>query len=242
MARRLDTVVLCGYAPSLDVSDDGLDVVVARLKITDEARRLEARGRIYRRLEDFKSARSRTVRSKTNRINLRDLKRLEELAKAECAMVRFHLTLDGLESLRAENPVLHRRLQWRLPRRHLYREIALASPTDAERNDIVREIQAAISLVRTEIESENGQSPPTDYAALSFASKLLEIWSEFTGRGTSRTNRSGFEENPFGDFVEAAGKLIFKDFKGRHYARQIHEARQEVRRERRRAEQAVEVA
>lgn len=232
MPRPLDAITRCGYVLPIDVCEDDLNDVVDLLGISDSSRRLEARSRIYRCLEDFNSARIRTVRAKTMRRDRSDLKRLEGLADSECAAVRFHRILDGLESLRTENPVLRRRLDWRLPRRHVYRKISIGSLSDCELDDFVREIQAAISAVQAEIDSENGQGRPTDYAALSFTSRLLDIWKTFTGRGTSRQYGLESEKNPFGDFVEKAGRLIFPDFKGRHFAREIHEARQAVTAER----------
>ena len=80
------------------------------------------------------------------------------------------------------------------------------------------------SELADEFASEDGRRRPADYVALKFASSLYRIWVEFTGRPRSRQNALDRQKDPFGDFVESAGKLIEPDFKGHHVARQIHEA------------------
>ena len=64
MPRSLDTVSLGGYVEGIEVDEDELNSVVAMLEITDPERASAARDQIYNRLEDLKTARSRTAKAK----------------------------------------------------------------------------------------------------------------------------------------------------------------------------------
>ena len=228
MPRRLDSVNQGGYVEAIDVVDSELEFVVDMLDITDARQSEIARDRIYAALEDLKTARSRTAKAKTIREDLRDLVELAEVTNSERMTAPLRRTTDVLESLEANNPVLHRRLKWLFPGRQLRDRITSLQEAEEATFAIGREINTRISVLADEIGSEDGRGRPADTAALKFASSLYDIWCEFTEGHTSRQNAPDRQKDPFGDFVEAAGKLIDPDFKGHHLARQIHEARQSL--------------
>lgn len=225
MPRRLDSVNQGGYVEAIDVDEGELDAVVAMLGITDARKSESVRNQIFAGLEDLKTARSRTATARPIREDLRDLERLAELTDPERMTERLRRALDVLETLRAENPVLQQRLKWLLPGRQLRRRLTALQQAEEAIFVIGREISEAISVLKDEIGSEDGRGRRADQPALAFASSLYDIWVEFTARGTSRQNAPERRKDPFGDFVDAAGKLIDSEFKGHHLARQIHEAR-----------------
>ncbi len=71
MPRRLDSVNQGGYVEEIEVVESELEAVVAMLGITDDRESDVARNRIYLALEDLETARSRAVKAKTKRENLR---------------------------------------------------------------------------------------------------------------------------------------------------------------------------
>ncbi len=225
MPRRLDSVNQGGFVEAIDVDESELEAVIGMLGITDARQSEIARDRIYAALEDLKTARSRTVKAKTIREDLRDLEELAEVTNSERMTAPLRRAIDVLESLGANNPVLHRRLKWLIPGRQLRDRITSLQETEEAIFAIGREINTRISVLADEIGSEDGRGRPADTAALKFASSLYDIWCEFTEGHTSRQNAPDRQKDPFGDFVDAAGKLIDPDFKGHHIARQIHEAR-----------------
>ena len=227
MPRRLDSVNLGGYVEAIDVVESELGAVIGMLSITDARQSEIARDRIYAALEDLKTARSRTVKAKTIREDLRDLEELAEVTNSETMTAPLRRATDVLESLEANNPVLHRRLKWHFRARQLRDWITSLQEPEEAAFSIRREIHSKISTLVDEIASEDGRGRRTAWAARAFASRLSRIWVDFTGKGTSRQNAFGREKDPFGDFVETAGRLIYPDFKGHHLARQIHEARRQ---------------
>ena len=227
MPRRLDSVNQGGYVEAIDVVDSELESVVDMLDITDARQSEIARDRIYAALEDLKTARSRTVKARTIREDLRDLEELAEVTDSERMTAPLRRATDVLESLEANNAVFHRRLKSLIPGRQFRDRITSLQEAEEAIFAIGREINTKISVLADEVRSEDGRGRPTDTAALKFASSLYDIWCEFTEGHTSRQNTPGREKDPFGDFVEAAGKLIDPDFKGHHLARQIHEARRQ---------------
>ncbi len=227
MPRRLNSVNQGGYGKAIDIVESELQAVVAMLGITDAQKSEAARHQIYARLEDLKTDRAQTAKAKPIREDLQDLKQLAKVTDPEWMTERLRLALDALEPLREANPVLHRRLQ-RVPSRHRLRDHMTALKEAEEAIfTIGQEISDTISVLKDEIGSEDRRGRPPDHAALEFASSLYDIWDVFTGRGTSRQNTPGREKDPFGDFVDAAGKLIDLDFKGHYPARQVHEARRQ---------------
>lgn len=224
MPRRLDSVNQDGYVEAIDVVESELQTVVAMLGITDARKLKAARVQIVGALEDLKTARARTAKAKPIREDLQHIEHLAKVTDPEWITEHLRLALDALERLRETNPVLHQRLKWLMPRRRL-RDLT-TSLQEAEESIYVigQEISTKISALKDGISSEDGRGRPVDHAALAFASSLYEIWVEFTGRGTSRQNTPERKKDPFGDFVDAAGKLIEPDFKGHYLARQIHEA------------------
>jgi hypothetical protein len=223
MPRRLNSVNQGGhYVEAIDVVENELEAVLSMLGITDAQESETARHQIHALLEDLKTDRARTVMVKTVPEDLQDLEQLANATDPVWATERLHLALESLEK---SNPVLHRRLKWAAPQHRLRDQMAALRDGDEAIIPICREISDRISALKDEIGSEDGRGRRADEGALAFASRLYVIWVEFTGRGTSRQNTPGRENDPFGDFVEAAGKLIDPDFNGRHLARQIHEAR-----------------
>ena len=225
MPRRLDSVNQGGhYVEAIDVVESELASVVATLGITDAQRSQAARDQIYARLEDLQTARSRTANAKPIHEDLQDLKQLAKATDPEWMTERIRGALDVLESFQARNPVLHQRLKSVAPQPRLRDQMAALKEAEETIFAIGRELSTKISALRDETGTEDGRGRTADHAALAFASSLYEIWVEFTGRGTSRQNTPGREKDPFGDFVDAAGKLIDPDFKGHYPARQVHEA------------------
>ncbi len=224
MPRRLDSVNQGGYVEEIRVDEGQLDRVVAMLGLTDPQRTEAARYRIFGRLEDLKTARSRTAKVKPIRTDTRDLNDLRKAMDLKQIKDNPCRAQDALESLRTSNPVLHRRLQSEL-RRHGFHVRLMAVEHGADPIEpIANEIILSIESLKEQIREEDGRGASTDYPSRAFASALFSIWTEFTGRGTSRQNAFDRERDPFGDFVDAAGKLIEPDFNGHHVARQIHEA------------------
>lgn len=226
MPRALDSLNQGGYVEPIDVTDADLNPVVALLKLTDQAARDRAREQIYGRLEDFKTARARTAKAKPISDDLRDLETVTTAMEPMRAIDQPDLALDALESLRSKNFVLYRRLQWQLGPRRIPDLIRAVDQGAESIETVAREVLAAIAALSEVIAKEDGRGAPTDYAARSLAVGLFRIWTSFTRRGTSRHNGTT-GRFPFGEFVEAAGKLIEPDFKGRYVARQIHEASRE---------------
>lgn len=227
MPRSLDSVTLGGYVEGIEVDEDELNSVVAMLGITDPERASAARDQIYNRLEDLKTARSRTAKAKPIRGDLQDLKGLETVFRSKEIEADHHRALDALESLQTSNPVLSRRLQWQLRPRRIHDLITAIERESEPLEGIAQTVLAAIAALREEIRAEDGRGAPADVPARRFAFSLFQIWTEFTGRGTSRQNALGRERDPFGDFVDAAGKLIDPDFNGHYAARLIHEGSRE---------------
>jgi hypothetical protein len=194
------------------------------LGITDAQKSEAARDQIYTHLEDLQTARSRTANAKPIREDLQDLKQLAKATDPEWMTERLRAGLDVLESFQVSNPVLHQRLKWVAPRNRLRDQTTALKEAEETIFTIGRELSTKISALKDEIGSEDGRGRRPDTAALEFALRLYEIWVEFTDRGTSRQNTPGRENHPFGDFVDAAGKLIEPDFKGHYPARQVHEA------------------
>jgi hypothetical protein len=225
MPRRLNSVNQGGhYVEAIDVVESELEAVVSMLGITDAQESETARHQVHALLEDLKTDRARTVMVKTVPEDLQDLEQLAKATDPGWVTERLHLALDALESLQKSNPVLHRRLKWVAPQHRLRDQMAALKDSEEAIFTICREISDRIPVLKDIIASEDGRGRPTDEAALEFASSLYDIWVEFTARGTSRQNAPGRQKDPFGDFVDAAGKLIEPGFKGHHLARQIHEA------------------
>ena len=225
MKRRLDSVIRSGYVEAIDIVESDLEAVVKMLEITDAPQSQMARDRIYSRLEDFQTARARTATADTIREDIRTLERLAEALDPERLAERVRPALDSLDTLRETNPVLHRRLEWTAPRNRLHDRFVSLQDAEETIYAVGREICERISTVKEEFTTEDGRGRPADLSGRKFASSLYDIWVEFTDRGTSRQNAPDRQKDPFGDFVEAAGKLIDPDFKGHHLAREIHEAR-----------------
>lgn len=224
MTRPTQTVNQGGYVEQIEVAESDLEDVVRMLEIDDPETSERARHRIVSALEDLKTDRVRTVKAKTIREDRRDLNHLAKVGDPEVLSRPLRDLLDAIESLEASNPVLFARLggEFRPQRIHEWkRELE-----EAEERAFVfgREIGTKTEALSARFNSEDGRGRPTDHAASSFASRLYSIWREYTGRPTSRQNPLEREKDPFGDFVEAAGKLIDPDFKGSHVARGIHEA------------------
>ncbi len=229
MPRRLDSVNPGGhYAEAIDIVESELQAVVAMLGIADAQRSQAARDQIYVRLEDLKTARSQTAKAKPIRKDLQDLEQLAKATDPEWMTERLSLALDALEQLRGANPVLHQRLKWAAPQNRLRDQMTTLREAEEAIIPICRELSTKISALTDEVGTEDGRGRRADHAALEFASGLYYIWVEFTDRGTSRQNAPGRLKDPFGDFVDAAGKLIEPDFKGHHPARQIHEAHKQL--------------
>lgn len=226
MPRALESLNQGGYVEPIDVTDADLDRVVALLNLTDPSARDRARDQIYGRLEDFKTARVRTAKAKPISDDLCDLETVMTAMEPMRAIDQPDLALDALESLRSKNFVLYRRLQWQLGPRRIPDLIRAVDQGIESIESVAQAVVTAIAGLKEVIAKEDGRGAPTDYAARSLAVGLFRIWTTFTQRGTSRQNGT-LERDPFGDFVDAAGKLIEPDFKGHYVARQIHEASRE---------------
>jgi hypothetical protein len=225
MPRRLDSVNQGGYVEPIDVVESELNAVVGILGIND-ARNCEiARERIWLALEDLKTARSQTVKAKTIREDRQDLKELAEVTDPERMSAPLRRAMDALESLKTDNLVLYQRLKSLFPRQQLRDRTTSLQEVEEAAFAIGRELEIKISALADAISSEDGRGRPPDLAAFAFAHRLYDIWVEFTEGRTSRQNAPDRQKHPFGDFVEAAGRLIDPDFKGHHLARQVHEAR-----------------
>ena len=228
MPRLLDSVNPGGFAAAIDVDEDELEAVVAMLNLADAQESEIAHDQIYAALADLEGARSRTVHANTIRGDLRNLKKLVNVTNPEEMTAPLLRALDGLDSLKANDLALYKRLNLHLPGRQLHDRIASLQMAEETIFGIGREIENKISTIKEEFSSEDGRGRRPDEAALAFASSLYWIWVEFAGRGTSRQNAPERQKDPFGDFVQAAGRLIDPDFKGHGVARQAHELRREI--------------
>ena len=226
MPRRLDFVFLGGYVEPIDVDEDKLNDVVAMLGITDLERAAAARDRICSRRGPQDGAVA-TERAHPIRSDLQDLKKLEEVVNSKQLEENRRRALDALESLRSTNPVLLQRLQWALRPRRIHDLVSAIERGAEPIEGLAHEVSAAIAALKGELGAEDGRGAPSDVPARRFASSLFRIWTEFTGRGTSRHNAQGRERYPFGDFVDAAGKLIDPNFNGHYAARWVHETSRE---------------
>lgn len=224
MSRLLDSVNQCGYVEEIDVDESEFETVVAMLGLTDAEKLEAARHRIHGRLEDLKTARSRTVKAGTISEDVRDLEQLAKFTNPAWVSERLNGALDAFESFKAGNLVLHRRLESLFGGRKLHDLFTAFQQAEEVISFTGQEIGSAISMLKGQFDWEDGRGRPSDHAARRFASSLYQIWVEFTAGRTSRQNAFGREKDPFGDFVDAAGKLIEPDFKGHYHARQIHEA------------------
>ena len=111
MPKHLDSVDPGGYVEPIDVAESDLQAVVDRLGLTDTREAKEARNQIYTALEDLDTAAVRTVKAKTVDDDLRDLDELAKVASPEAMTGPMSQAIDALESLRANNLVLHQRLK-----------------------------------------------------------------------------------------------------------------------------------
>ena len=224
MPRRLDSVNLGGYVEAIDVVDSELEAVVDRLGVNDAQESEAAREQIIVALEDLKTARVHTAKAKPIRDDLRDLKKLRDATNPELTTAPLQRAIEAIESIRSDNPALYQRLKWLFPNRQLHNSLSAIQDSEEAIFAIGRSFSEALPKLMDEIRSEDGRGHPRKTAAFKFALSLHHIWRDFTGRPTSRQNAFGRERDPFGDFVEAAGKLIEPDFNGHDIARQVHDA------------------
>ena len=228
MPRRVDPVVLPGYVEPVDIDQQALDAVVAMLEISDDERAAQARASISRRLEDLATRQAHTVRAERVKQDRADLNELATLTNPHRLSERVGIALDQLESLRARNPVLFARLEGVFGGAEFHKWLEKLASADHFLAGFGQEIERGVSVLLDEFDSENRRGRPAKHPERAFASSLHRIWGEFTGRGTSRQNASDREKDPFGDFVDAAGKLIDPEFNGHDHARQIHEAARDL--------------
>lgn len=231
MPRRKDSVVLPGYVRSINIDDESLDAVVAMLEIEGEKSIVQARARIMQCLENLATRQVRTVRPATLGQDRADLRRLATLTNPTHLSERVGLAHDELESLRGRNSVLFERIESVLGGAVLHDWLDQLAQADHFLAGFGQEIERTVSVLLDEFESEDGRGRPPKRAERAFASSLYEIWREFTERGTSRQNAFDREKDPFGDFVDAAGKLIDPEFSGHDHARQIHEDARDLAKE-----------
>jgi hypothetical protein len=224
MATRIDSVVQAGYAEPVIIDEGALSAVVSMLEISNVERGGQARDRIFQCVEDLATRRAHTVRAERTARDRADLKELATVTESRQLSERVGLALDQLESLREDNPVLFRRLEGVVGGAALHEWLKQLAAADHFLAGFGQEIERAASSLRDEFQSENRRGQPPKHRERAFASSLYRIWIEFTDRGTSRQNAYGRVKDPFGDFVDAAGKLIDSDFNGHDHARQIHEA------------------
>ena len=152
--RALSSVVPCIYRDEIDVVESELEVVVALLGIADDQARMNARDRIYRQLEDFKTAQSHAVFAKSTRKDVRDLKRIQKLMVPGWMWTRLR---DAFEALEKENLVLHRRLMTDL-RRHKLRDQLTSSPKSEEASiALAQEVSTRILDLISVIEEETSR-------------------------------------------------------------------------------------
>lgn len=229
MPRRLDSVNPGGFVEPIDVAEGEFEAVIALLGMGNDQNWEAARDRMRIALEDFHTARCRTAQAKTVREDLRDLEQLAEVADPERLTAPLRRAIDAAESIRSENPVLDTRLKWHFRGGQLREWRAALQEVEAAVYGIGRTFSVGLAELMDEIRSEDGRGRPRDVAAFKLASSLYDIWCAFTGKGTSRQNAPDRERDPFGDFVDAAGKLIDPDFEGHYVARQVHEARRQSR-------------
>lgn len=224
MPRRLDSVNTGGYVEAIEVDESELEAVLGMLGITDARKAEAARNRVYRALEDLATAHSHTAKAKPIREDLRDLEKLHGATNPEVITAPLQHAIEAIESIRSDNPVVYKRLKSLFSNRQLHESLSAMQDAEEAIFAIGRNFSEAASKLTDEIRSEDGRGRPRDDAAFKFARSLHRIWRDFTGRSTSRQNTPDGERNPFGDFVEAAGKLIERDFYGQHVARQAHDA------------------
>ena len=224
MTRPIQTVNQGGFVEAIDIVEGELDEVVRMLEIDDAETSAMARHRIVSALEDLKTDRVRTVIPKTIREDRRDLRKLAKVGDPETTSKPLRHLLEAIESLEASNPALLARIAEQLRPQHLRSWKRALQDAEERAFAVGREISASVEDLSAEIDAEDGRGRPTDLAARRFASRLYSIWREFSVRPTSRQNAPERPKDLFGDFVQAAGRLVEPDFKGRHVAREIHEA------------------
>ncbi len=227
MPRPLDSVNQGGYVEAIEVVESELEAVVGMLGITDAQQSEAAREQIIVVLEDLKTARVHTAKAKPIRDDLRDLEELGDATNPELITAPLQHAIEAIESIRSDNPALYQRLKWLFPNRQLHDSLSTIQDAEEAIFAIGRNFGEALPKLMDEVRSEDGRGRPRDDAAFKFALSLYRIWRRFTGRPTSRQNAFGRKRDPFGDFVDAAGKLIGPDFKGHYIARQVHEALRE---------------
>ncbi|GEM_PF-6175928 len=231
MPRRIDSVVLPGYIEPVDIDEHALDTVVAMLEVADDERAAQARASISRSLKDLATRQAHTVRAERVKQDRADLNELATVTNAQRLSEQVGLAVDQLESLRERNPVLFARLEGVFGGAELHEWLEKLASADHFLAGFGQTIERGVSALVDEFESENRRGRPPKHPERAFASSLHRIWAEFTGRGTSRQNAFDRERDPFGDFVDAAGKLIDPEFKGHDHARQIHEAARDLAKE-----------
>lgn len=228
MTLRIDTVVKAGYVESVELDEESVSAVVAMLGIPGDERARQARARILRSLEDLATRRVQTVRLDSRENDRTDLDALAANTESHHLSERVGVAIDHLDSLRRDNPVLFARLEGVLGGSELHEWLKQLESADHFLAGFGQRIERAVSILREQVESENRRGRPPKLPERAFASNLYRIWVEFTDRGTSRQNAYGRVKDPFGDFVDAAGKLIDPDFKGHDHARQVHEAARDL--------------
>ena len=216
--------LIAHYVEPISVSESELERVTGLLGLKDVEQRDRARSRIYSALEDLQTARVHDVRPKPSRDDLRDLADLASIFDMTSFSASLQRGIETLETLRTKNPVLYQRLSRLFRRPSLYDQLHDLERIEEAAFAISRTIHDNVDQLSREIEVEDRRGRPADFAARHFAEQMRRVWVEFTGRGTSRQGAYGREKEPFGDFVDAAGKLIDSDFKGHYLAREVHDA------------------
>lgn len=231
MTTRIDSVVQARYAESIRIDEEALGKVVCMLDLEDDERAIRAGAEIRRSLKDLATRRAQTVRAESKNKDRADLATLAASADSSHLTERVGYALDQLESLRVGNPVLATRLDKVLRDGRVHEWIEKLEGVDHLLAAFAQDIERGVTVLVDEIESENRRGRRVERAERAFAASLYKIWVEFTDRGTSRQNAYGRQRHPFGDFVDAAGKLLDPDFNGHDHARQVHEAARDLARE-----------
>ncbi len=231
MPRRIDSDVQAGYVEPIEYEDEALGAVVGMLELTDEQQTEKARNLIIGRLEDLISRRSRTAQPESIRKDRADLNALAKLADSQRLSEGVSSVRDRLDELREKNPVLFRRLEETLGNGVLETRAAELERVDHFLAGFGQEIEGAVVRLLDEFSLEDGRGRPPEHADRAFASSLYQIWVAYTSRGTSRQNTPERARDPFGDFVDAAGKLVDPEFEGHYHARKVHEAARELAKE-----------
>lgn len=228
MTTRIDSVMQAGYEQSVSVDDKALGEVVSMLGLREDERVIQARAEIRRSLKDLATRRRQTVRAESKKKDRADLKTLAAVTELPHLVKGIGVALDQLESLGEENPVLATRLDKVLRDGRIHEWVKKLDEVDHLLAAFGQDIERAVTILLDEVESENRSGRPVERAERAFATSLYKVWIEFTDRGTSRQNAHGRQRHPFGDFVDAAGKLIDPHFNGHDHARQIHEAARDL--------------